>query len=150
MTRREYAKAYYEANKDRIKAAERARYLKDPERKKALARAYHAANKSQISAQNKAWRKANPERCHAHTVWGRYGLSLAEYEALKSAAKVCEICGGSFRSSKAKHLDHDHTTKKTRGVLCEKCNLGIGCLMDDPNTVASALRYLLKHKGASK
>jgi hypothetical protein len=39
-------------------------------------------------------------------------------------------------------IDHCHITGKVRGLLCHKCNKGIGLLGDDPARVAAALNYL--------
>lgn len=42
-------------------------------------------------------------------------------------------------------LDHDHTTGKARGWVCDSCNTGIGRFKDDPNLLASAQSFLRKH-----
>ena len=42
-------------------------------------------------------------------------------------------------------LDHCHDTGSFRGYICDSCNLGLGKLKDNPETVASALNYLLTH-----
>ena len=39
-------------------------------------------------------------------------------------------------------IDHDHKTGKVRGLLCRKCNSGIGMLKDDPSTLRKAAEYL--------
>jgi len=40
------------------------------------------------------------------------------------------------------NVDHDHKTKKVRGLLCFGCNTGIGCLRDNPSRLRSAADYL--------
>jgi hypothetical protein len=40
------------------------------------------------------------------------------------------------------HLDHDHRTGAIRGLLCPNHNNGIGFFNDDPEELASAIRYL--------
>lgn len=40
-------------------------------------------------------------------------------------------------------LDHDHSTNKFRGWICEKCNTGLGKLGDNLEGVTNAMNYLL-------
>jgi hypothetical protein len=58
----------------------------------------------------------------------------------------CGICREPFGGTGQKMcIDHDHATGKVRGLLCARCNFGIGQL----NTVfalANAINYLEKHK----
>ena len=44
-------------------------------------------------------------------------------------------------------VDHCHKTNLIRGVLCVKCNTGIGQLRDSVEVVAKALKYLEGNKG---
>lgn len=71
-----------------------------------------------------------------------YGISLDEYNRLLEIQNgVCAIC---FKSANARMLavDHCHKSKKVRGLLCEKCNRGIGMFHDNPQTIISAAKYL--------
>lgn len=51
----------------------------------------------------------------------------------------CEICS---KQLDVPYVDHCHTTKKVRGILCNKCNFGIGHFDDNPALLESAIRYL--------
>ena len=75
-----------------------------------------------------------------------YGISETQYQSmLLSQGGVCAICGN---PPNGKHLcvDHDHTTGQIRGLLCDRCNFGIGYLMDDLDIIASAASYLVNAK----
>ena len=55
----------------------------------------------------------------------------------------CSICNLSFSDKKIKpHIDHNHTTGKVRGILCSKCNIGIGQLKENINILYNAIKYL--------
>jgi hypothetical protein len=82
-----------------------------------------------------------------------YGISAADYEALLEKQRgVCAICGAAGgrrlkKSGRRKRLsvDHCHTTKKVRGLLCEACNTAIGLLKENLSLLRSAVAYLRKH-----
>jgi len=78
----------------------------------------------------------------------RRGLREEDLLVLQVRAKgKCEICKTPFADlKKAPAIDHDHETKKVRGLLCQECNLGLGKFCDDPVRVKRALEYLVQHK----
>lgn len=76
----------------------------------------------------------------------RYGITIAEYETLlqlqKGSCFICKKHHSEFRRRLA--IDHDHGTGKIRGLLCNKCNQGIGLLQEDITILRSAIDYLQK------
>ena len=67
----------------------------------------------------------------------------AEYEALLEAqGGVCRICQGPDTSGRSLAVDHDHASGRVRGLLCGRCNLGLGTFKDDPALLAAAIEYL--------
>lgn len=80
----------------------------------------------------------------------QYDLTLEQYDTMFEAQKgVCAICR-SPETAKGNHgnirrlsVDHNHKTGVVRGLLCSKCNAGIGYFDDDPAILAEAIRYLL-------
>jgi hypothetical protein len=85
-----------------------------------------------------------------------YGISpLLQEQILRDQGGKCAICGDEIhgytslkdKSKRTKAcLDHDHETGEVRGLLCSRCNTGIGFLRDSPNIVALAFEYLKKYK----
>jgi hypothetical protein len=72
-----------------------------------------------------------------------FGITLEEYERLYEAQNcVCAICGNPNSKGRLLSVDHDHVTGKVRGLLCQKCNTGLGMFNDNLALLASALEYL--------
>ena len=75
--------------------------------------------------------------------------SVAIQKSFEEQNNQCAICGIVFtENGRAMPLvDHCHKTNLIRGVLCVKCNTGIGQLRDSAEIVAKALEYLEGNKG---
>lgn len=75
-----------------------------------------------------------------------YGISLNQKQDMfDKQCGTCEICKTKFTSISKAHVDHCHVTNKVRGLLCTKCNPGIGFFEDSLITLKSALKYLKKY-----
>lgn len=72
-----------------------------------------------------------------------YGMTLEQYNGmLEDQGGVCKICGNTCVSRRRLSVDHCHVTGKIRGLLCMKCNRGIGMLGDSPEMLDLASAYL--------
>lgn len=90
------------------------------------------------------WANKNPERHKKNYARYRrrflYGISEEEFVALKKSQKGrCAICD---RRPKKFHVDHNHRTGEVRGLLCPKCNLGLGLFDESPAHLLLAVAYL--------
>ena len=47
-------------------------------------------------------------------------------------------------------LDHNHNTGEVRGWICNSCNVSLGQLNDDVDTLKRATNYLEVNNGSSK
>lgn len=77
-----------------------------------------------------------------------YGVTPEQFEQmLATQGGVCAICGTDQWDSKGRgpNVDHDHTTGKVRGILCNSCNNGLGRFRDDTALLLAAVKYLEAH-----
>lgn len=107
-----------------------------------------------LANRKRKWKKSNPERKKEHETSAvlkrKYGIDLKEYKRLKEKQEgLCKLCGKvetSTHKEKVRELavDHCHKTLKIRGLLCYKCNVGLGFFNDDINLLEKAINYLTK------
>lgn len=88
-------------------------------------------------------------RSHEYFLTYRYGITLADYEALLATqGGRCAICGTDRPGGNLTKwsVDHCHDSTKVRGLLCAACNMGIGQLGDDPARLRAAAEYIEQHR----
>lgn len=74
----------------------------------------------------------------------RYGISLDELKRMRAGG--CGICR---QFPEYLVVDHCHATGKVRGVLCQRCNAGIGLFGENIDVMQKAMKYLEEHNGRS-
>ena len=124
-------KAYYEANKEKIKVK---------------GKIYREANREKIRAYAKTYRKtyykANKEKIKSQALEYKYNITLKEKNImLKKQKNKCKICNIKFSKTRS-CVDHCHTTNKVRGILCNLCNVGLGHFKDSTEILTNAIDYL--------
>lgn len=135
------SRRYREANPEKARAASKRWRAENPERVRELASNYRARNAERLT-----------QRRRAHAV-GRHGLTLEQFDSLlERQGGVCAICQTVPGDSVPWAVDHDHRCCPgkygcpicIRGILCLKCNTGLGAFDEDPQRLARAVRYLRK------
>ena len=117
--------AYYAQHRD-----ERVRYQTE----------YNRANAEDRAEKERIWRRAHPHEARSRD-WKKRGIhmTVVEYRALVAIQDGrCAICGDGAKLN----VDHDHATGVVRGLLCNKCNWGLGMFRDNPDLLEAAIRYL--------
>lgn len=80
----------------------------------------------------------------------KYGLLAGEYRRLYNSQEGrCKICGTTEAHKRVKRrfaVDHCHKTGKVRGLLCNKCNVGLGMFEDNIESLISAISYLKENQ----
>jgi len=77
-----------------------------------------------------------------------FGLDKEDYEDLyRKSNGSCAICNVKEEElSQRLSIDHNHITGQVRGLLCSKCNSGLGLLKDNIDILNNAIKYLEKYK----
>lgn len=90
------------------------------------------------------WRqKTNKEYERKRTLRRFYGLSVEQYDDLLTHQKgLCAICKNPPKKDSFLYVDHDHKTDLIRGLLCTRCNSGLGHFADSVNSLELAVSYL--------
>lgn len=102
-----------------------------------------------ILEEKRKYSQAHPEIKRNSDYIKKYNITLEDYNSkLLSQSGCCAICGANNpNNNQHKHLyvDHNHTTGKIRGLLCNPCNNTIGYSKEDINRLAKAIEYLKLH-----
>ena len=94
--------------------------------------------------QNRQWRQKNPRKKRSHRL-RKYGLTVEHFESMVAAqGGRCAICGTATLGGGRRYLDidHNHANGKIRGLLCNNCNIGLGCFKDSPDALRRAAEYV--------
>ena len=147
-----------EDRKERQRAAHQ-RWISKPgnrERQRAKGRErYQAALKdrpghlAQAAERATLWYRENRERVLSGHRLRKFGLTAEDYERMLAAQDHrCATCGRADTGRRDRErfaIDHCHTTGRIRGLLCNKCNTGIGLFCDDPDLLLKAAAYLQRN-----
>lgn len=97
---------------------------------------------------NKLYCKSNWQKLNSreYNYKRNYGITMDIYNSiLEKQNYKCSICETHIsKLSKPLFVDHDHKTKEIRGLLCIKCNAGLGMMGDSVEGLMKAINYLMK------
>ena len=73
----------------------------------------------------------------------KYGITAEDYNyMLEQQRGGCAICFQSNTSGRRLAVDHNHDTGEVRGLLCGRCNIGLGQFGDNVDNLEAAIDYL--------
>ena len=93
----------------------------------------------------KEFKTNNPRISRTRNLKNLYKMSDADYnKMLIDQDNKCKICMSSDTGKRHKHfhVDHCHISGKIRGLLCHKCNTGIGLLQTNVKVLQNAIKYI--------
>ena len=87
----------------------------------------------------------NPDLYREEHLKRSYGITLNEYnQMLVEQEHRCKTCGTTEPGGKHGKfmVDHSHNTGEVRGLLCKSCNIALGEIKDNRQTLLNMLQYL--------
>ncbi len=107
---------------------------------------------ARMKAYNIRSKNKDPEkyrlRRKSYRMKNEYGITMDDYIKMRDAqGGVCAVCGNHETKKcggivQPLSVDHDHSSNKIRGLLCDACNVMIGRARDDPAVLRNAAKYL--------
>jgi len=131
---KEKEKEYYQRYREKHNAHQKEYYQRHKEKMSIINKNYYNNHKKEII-----------KRHREYFLKSLYGLSITEFNnLLLTQNNRCAICKEplDLQNPHSVVIDHDHLTGKIRGILCNKCNLAIGLLRDNPEYTKRATEYL--------
>lgn len=127
--RKKYNKQHRQKDIEKTRQNDRNRYKKNAEHRREYARNY---------------RKNNPEKTRETHLKSKYGITTSDYNnMLNNQNNKCAVCERDMNDyGKVFCVDHNHTTNKIRGLVCDPCNYGIGFYEKHKDKY---IKYLLKY-----
>lgn len=94
--------------------------------------------------QRHSWNLKNKEKRRFAVLKSETGIKQEEYlKILELQDNKCAICKIETKNLvKNLSVDHCHTSNIIRGLLCTKCNIGLGYFNDNVEFLSSAIHYL--------
>ena len=147
-----YMEKYYALNKDKWECRQSESEYKQEKNKK---RRERYANDSEFRNKKKKevhdYYQNNPD-VRLNQRLRKFGIDLMEYRRLLEQQNgKCAICCSEIGDAMGNRLyvDHDHISGKVRGLLCSKCNFGLGNFNDDAELMRKAIKYLEENNESS-
>lgn len=87
---------------------------------------------------------ADPEAEWRRRLMPKYGITSEQWDEMYNAQEGrCATCDTHQSKLKRRlNIDHDHSTGKVRGLLCDACNRALGHVNDSVDTLRRLINYL--------
>ena len=132
-------------------AAKHERYTANPEPYKARTRQWQQENAERYAENQRRFKESGRKAVASRKshLKRKYGMTLEDYDRLlEQQGGGCAVCGRPPREDISLHVDHDHDTGHIRGILCFRCNNGIGDFGHDLALLEAAAAYLRRTAAA--
>ena len=104
---------------------------------------YYEKNKEDSLRYSRKRYAENPLRSKDMRLRRIFGITLSQYEDMfRLQNGGCAICHKQNLNGRRLAVDHNHATGTVRGLLCHKCNVGLGHFFDNAEAIRAAADYL--------
>ena len=114
--------------------------IENPVKLREAARKYRETHPDRIKASNDARKRQKKE----WKLRGLYGITSEIVDAIFT--RQHGRCAGCLRyleaCKKGANVDHCHTMNRVRGLLCPQCNMALGLVSDEQQTLRRLMAYL--------
>lgn len=139
-----YQRNHYQINRDRRLVQNLAYAARTKDQK----RAYDKQHRFKI--QQALGREAYLQAKRSDALYSKYRMRHQDYLSMLNKQNgncaICKIDHSQQVNHKHLSIDHDHTTGKVRGLLCNSCNRAIGYFKENVFALQGAIKYLESHK----
>jgi hypothetical protein len=152
-----YIRSWQKKNPDKVRAAS-GRYRKrhpnawKRDHRKLMRDPIRLASKRKRARERQALRRLQQKlKIFEINLKSKYGLTLDQYNALKKKQRGrCAICRKKETAKPSKgrkkarglSVDHCHKRKRVRGLLCSRCNAGLGQFLHSIRLLRLAICYM--------
>lgn len=111
------------------------------ERMKVYRKKWNDLNPDKVKKARNAWRRDKIKALQRHRKY-KYGLTPEQTTKMwNDQGGKCAICFDHFKDGLF-HVDHCHIYGYVRGLLCPRCNRGLGVFRDDVDMLKRAAAYV--------
>lgn len=136
-----YMREWVKRNKEKVEAAKAKAQKENPDGNRTRGQRWRDNHPGARREYHQKWyAKGGKEKIKWSQYLRRYGLTPDMWRSMVlEQAGECGICEIQMTDP---HIDHIHGTKIVRGLLCGRCNRGIGMFDDSPGKLRSAAVYV--------
>lgn len=119
--------------------------LENPENKKQWDKKYAQSHPEVHRSASLKYARSEKGKRNVKKNWleNKYGLTEEQYQSIWNKQNgLCAICEKLEEITNRLHVDHCHATNTIRGLLCGKCNRGLGMFNDNKSLLIKAIGYL--------
>jgi hypothetical protein len=144
VVRKQKKEEYYQKNKEKTDKYRQEYRIINAKKISEKTIKWQKENPELYASKQREWRRKNKERRLNHMIKSFYGITVEDYKNMLIEQEYkCKICGTHQDDLKKQlHIDHCHTNKNVRGLLCQSCNSGLGFFKDNIDFMNKAIKYL--------